>query len=169
MRDDEPLELDDDRPRRKRRSDSPGTPGWVWILLGVGGAFVVGVVVVCGGMLWFGGKAVEKEAEKAQTREPEFTLSADELLPMIAENPASTTKYHDKMVRIEGRLGRVDSNIEGKFYLTFAGKGISPRCFFRDSAVIANLKKDDPVSVIGLIHAGPGTVDVSECRLVGQR
>ena len=92
-------------------------------------------------------------------------LDAAELMAEIASNPASTAKYQGLTVRITGRLKEVTSNLHRECFLTFDGKGHSPRCFFDNPADVSHLKPGDAITLQGALSTDGGTVDVGPCRL----
>lgn len=116
--DDEPLSLDDeeDRPRRKRRSDEPkkGLPGWVWALVGAGGL----LFLCCGGgfaLLVFRG-VTEKPATYT-------AVTADQLIDEWKANPAAAAKKYERDgVELTGKLKSIDSNIHGQTYIDVRGE-----------------------------------------------
>jgi hypothetical protein len=162
-RNSEPMDLDDDdRPRRKAKPSSGGFPIWGWVLLGGSGLVIVMCMAICGGVYWFGNK-VQKDRENA---DPDVTMTAQVLMDETNGNRAAATKYQGKMVRLTGKLEYVGSNNQNKCFLSFIGKGDSPRCFFDSASAVANIKKGDTITVQGRLYADGGRVDLSNCRLV---
>lgn len=77
---------DDDRPRRKAKSG--GMPVWGWVLLGVGGFLFVGGIVVCGGLMWAGRKAVDDMANQ-NTDSDKIELQVDQFVLQAPVDPVT--------------------------------------------------------------------------------
>jgi hypothetical protein len=123
----------------------------------------VALLVLVGGMI---AVAVLLARKPILTNRPDVTMQAEEIMVQIAENPASTTKYQGKIVRLTGTLNEVTSNIQGQCFLTFRGNGRSPRCAFNDPSVLAKLKRGDLITVQGMLVTDGGMVDLSSCSLI---
>lgn len=85
---------EEDHPSRRHRAKS-GTPTWVWVIVGAGGLALVGTVLVCGGLVWFGAKTGEN-VNKAVEEATEVNKPPAGVVPLTDANAGEFMDHPDR-------------------------------------------------------------------------
>jgi hypothetical protein len=162
LQDDEDV-ADIDRPQQRPKK-SGGVPIWVWFLIGGSVLIFLAAGIVVAYLI----SAVKTPI--ADVAGPEVTMPAERLMEETKGNPAAAYKYQGKIVRLSGSLDCVMATLKGRdcflLFVATDSQRHSPRCFFRDPAVLSHLKQGDPIVIQGELRTDGGIIDIGNCRLI---